>query len=1216
MRPSGILLPGVLTACLALAAGAVLLANTGGTAPEKQKKGARRESAEKARPGSNKPRAATRTATGTVPPPDSSDSGYGVDAKSTITEHRSANGEIVYSVSASHFDISAPLRDLAAGAVAGGTAEEKEAETRSRLPSWRILHSNLPDPVVQKQIPPGDVAPSRGFTLQAPTTGFNFLGVGAGATPSDSNASVGNNQLVETVNVRYQVWSLNRLTSSATSLLGPVNINTLWSGFTGPCATQNSGDPIVLYDKIANRWLISQFTSAASAGFFYQCVAVSTGADATGTYARWAFAVPGGNFGDYPHFGVWTDAYYMMAHGFSPTTGGFVAGVFAAMDRAQMLAGNPAATWQVILDPNEAGHMPADLDGFAPPPTSAPGIFLSIHGTSMYIYRMKVDFITPGNTVKTRQATVPVAPATSACALSGSVCIPQPGTVRLLDSLGDVLMFRAAYRNFVDHESIVISHSVDPGVSGLASGVRWYDFRISGTPDAVCASYPCTYQQGTIADVANGRSRWMPSIAMDGAENILVGYSTTGKTNGSENHSIRYTGRAKGDPLGVMTAPEVTIVTGTANNTNNSRWGDYTSMSSDPFDDCTFWYVGQYYTVLNSWSTRIASAIWPEGSGAGECQAASCASRPASAPVIGSATVLGPNQINLTWSGIAPQPGAYAIERAVGACGSEGLYQPLAAVAGTASSYVDTTVQGGLIYSYRVIAATDAAGKCQALVASNCTSVTATGTCRLTPGFGGATSATSNNNASCGVNVHWTPATSSCPLTPTMRYSIFRGTVPDFAPTPANRIATCVPGPASFLDSANLASGVTYYYVVRAEDNSTGNGGECGGGNEESNSIVVSGTAYGAGILPTPGTWMDAGGDGTAFLLLNVAGAGDTADQAWRFVKTADDAGANHTSGGAYAYRNAGPAAANVYSSNVCSELQTPPLTVGATSANLQFWERHQIEYHWDGVAVEYSLNGGAWTDVPAPSNSPGAGCAGTDTTTGWETLSCTGNPPVNSCGYAAGKNAYNGPLDSGTSCNNWVTSATVPAYAHRCHPITGLTAGDTIQFRWRFTSDPGAEFGGFYLDDIAITNVLLPSACTPDICPGQPNGTGCNDGNACTTGEVCGSGVCGGGTPAPPAAINDSVSLVDGGSGTTISWSDPPGLYSVYRGTRSAGSPWAYNQTCRDSHIAASSATDAENPSIGAMFFYLVTRVDTCGESIPGQDSGGQPIPNPAPCP
>jgi len=136
------------------------------------------------------------------------------------------------------------------------------------------------------------------------------------------------------------------------------------------------------------------------------------------------------------------------------------------------------------------------------------------------------------------------------------------------------------------------------------------------------------------------------------------------------------------------------------------------------------------------------------------------------------------------------------------------------------------------------------------------------------------------------------------------------------------------------------------------------------------------------------------------------------------------------------------------------------------------------------------------------------------------------------------------------------------------------------------------------------------------DICPGQPDGTGCNDGSPCTGGEVCGGGVCGGGTPALPPAVNASVRFAKDGSGATISWTDPSGPYNVYRGTRSGGSPWAYNQTCHDSHVAASSGTDSQNPAAGTMFFYLVTRVGACGESIPGRDSGGQPIPNPSPCP
>jgi len=1119
--------------------------------------------------------------------PDQGDAYYGGAKLDAIKEHRNELGQTVYAVEASHFDVSPPLLELAARPLTEQAAELESPEN-PELPFWRKIRSDLPDPVVQSVTPSVESLVPGSFPLAAPTTGFNFAGVPiSGGTPSDSNGSVGNNQFVETVNTQYQVWSLDRATKTASSVLGPSNINTLWAGFGGACSTQNSGDPIVLFDKLAGRWLISQFTTTLSGGFYFQCVAISTTASATGSYFRYAFAVPGGNFGDYPHFGAWTDAYYMMAHAFVSTSGGYVAAVFAAMDRAKMLAGNPAATWQVILDPSEGGHMPADLDGFALPPTFAPGIFLSLHPSGMFIYRMKVDFVTPANTVNIKQATVPVAPATGACG-GGGACIPQPGTSTVVSSLGDRLMFRAAYRNLIDHESLVISHSVDPNVTGVVSGVRWYDFRLSGTPDATCPTYPCVYQQGTIADVANGRSRWMPSIAMDTAENILVGYSTTGKTAASENHSIRYTGRTKGDPPGTMTVPEATIVTGKANN-NNTRWGDYTSMSIDPFDDCTFWYVNQYFLTTGAWSTRIASAVFPAGSGAGQCPATTCSARPLSAPAIGTATVPGDNQITVSFTGIAPQPGSYAIERADGVCGSEGLYRPVAATSGSANSFTDTTVSGGLDYSYRVIAATDAAGKCQAQFASGCVSATATGTCSLEPSFAGAASGTSSQQSFCGVTVDWTPAASSCPLTPNVRYNIFRGSVPDFAPLVANRIATCVVGPSSYLDTANLSSGTSYYYVVRAEDGSQVNGGECGGGNEESNSVVVSGTAYGAGTQASPGTWTDGGGDGSAFLRLNVAGPGDTGNPVWRYVKTANDPGANHTPGGAYAYRNAGPAASNIYAPDVCAEMQAPPLTVGATSVNLKYWERHQVEYHWDAVAVEYSVNGGAFTDVPAPSNSAALGCAASDDATGWETLSCTQAPPVNACGYSTTKNAFSGPLGGGTSCTDWATSGAVTPYAHRCHPITGLAPGDTVQFRWRFSSDPLAEFAGFYLDDIAVTNIRLPNACVPDTCAGQP--------------------------PADIAGVQ-----VDGHASTTLAWTALPGVvtYDVASSTlsdlRANGTGTA---TCLANNVAAANTVDGRpNPTVDDGYYYLIRGQSACGSGSYGTNSLGAPRTPTAGCP
>jgi hypothetical protein len=1134
----------------------------------------------------------------------------GVPQPDTITKTVNELGQTVYSVRPSHFDISPPLLQMAraAAAKAPGIASDEDNESSNpMLSASRIIRSNLPDPVVQSVIPSADSLASGSVSPAAPTTGFNFAGVGRFSSwPSDSNGSVGNNQFVETVNSRYQVWSLNRATQVATPLLpNPTNTNTLWSGFGGPCETQSSlenGDPVVLFDKTAKRWLISMLTATPPAGVYYECVAVSTGADATGTYARYAFAVPNGNLGDQPHYGVWPPAaYYLTAFAYQSASGGYVAALFSAMDRTKMLLANPTATWLVIQDPTESGHMPADLDGFALPPALAPGIFVSLHPDGMYIYRMKVSFAGSGSASRTLQAIVPVAPFAAAC--GGGACIPQPDSGIQLQTQADRLMFRGAYRNFIDHESLVVSHAVDPSIDGVVSGVRWYDIRLSGNPDATCPTYPCVYQQGTLADVPGGRSRWLSSLAMDTAENILVGYNTTGQADGTDNQSSRYTGRAKADPPGLLTAPETVVATGTANSTS-SRWGDYASMSVDPFDDCTFWYVSQYYEVTDQWSTRIASAAFPAGSGAGQCPPTTCVTRPVAQPVIGTATAPGANQINVTWTGITPTPGAYAVERAEGACGLEGLYRPLAATAGTASSFVDSSVQGGIKYSYRVKAAADAAGKCQALpTPPTCVSATATGTCNLKPSFSGAAAAASAGQGSCGVTVSWAPGASGCPLTPTLRYNIFRGATPDFVPSVANRIAACVAG-SSYLDTDNLQSGTTYYYVVRAEDSSTVNGGECGGGNEESNSVIVSATPFGAGLQATPGTWMDGGGDVNASLtLVSTSGPG------WRFVKTANDPGANHTPGGGSAYRNAGPTASDTYG-YLCSRMFTPPLTAGAATLNLQYWERHQLENHFDGVEIAYSVNGGPWTEVPAPSNSPAEGCDPADDTTDWDVLNCSSSGPnANACGIPQSEHVITGPFPNDDTCS--IRSFASPApnpYAHRCHPITGLTPDDSIRFRWGSTADPYYEFAGFYLDDVAVTNVRLPNACVPNTCPGQANGTGCDDGNACTIDDACSAGSCAG-TPITAPAETQHVHVE--ADKTSFVWDPQPNstAYAAVRGALGAFpiGPGDGDELCF-SNLAGNTLNDPAVPAPGTGFWYLSRGENTCGIGTFGTRSNGAP--------
>jgi hypothetical protein len=336
-------------------------------------------------------------------------------------------------------------------------------------------------------------------------------------------------------------------------------------------------------------------------------------------------------------------------------------------------------------------------------------------------------------------------------------------------------------------------------------------------------------------------------------------------------------------------------------------------------------------------------------------------------------------------------------------------------------------------------------------------------------------------------------------------------------------------------------------------------------------------------------------------------------------VKIANDPGANHTPGGAYAYRNAGPLATNVYLADACAEMQSPVLTAAAATVDLQYWERHQIEYHWDSVAVEYAVNGGPWTDVPAPSNDTGSGCAAADDTTGWEAITCTQDPPVNACGYPDTKVAFNGPLGSGSSCADWVTSGSVTDYAHRCHPIAGLTPGDAIQFRWRFSSDPGAEYAGFYLDDIAVTNVSMPNACVPDSCTGQPDATPCNAGVACTTGDACLGGACQSGSAAAAPPEVGGV-RINGKTSTTLTWVSPGGPV-VYDVVSNSLSKLAVEGTttaaCLSNDVAPSTYVDGRaDPAPGEGYYYLIRAASSCGTGTFGTNSlGAERAPAPG-CP
>jgi subtilisin-like proprotein convertase family protein len=482
-------------------------------------------------------------------------------------------------------DVSAPLSELAKLA-ARDTVEIRahEAEPVRPIPHMRTQSATLQaDPVVQSAF--------GGADIPTPIVSFEGMGTGMGGfvvqgAPPDTSGDIGPNHYVQIVNLAVSVFS-----RTGTRLLGPIATNTLWNGFNGACATTNDGDGVVRYDRMADRWVISQFSVNGGKGPFFECVAVSTTPDPTGSYNRYQFSFNA--FNDYPKMGLWPDGYYFTFNIFG-NGGRFSGSQVCAFDRLKMLAGQ-AATEQCFMTSSAfGGLLPSDLDGPTLPPAGSPNFQIELDTTTtLALFKMHVDFTTPANsTFTSTPTTINVASFNPLC--GGGTCVVQPGTTNRLDSLADRAMNRLVYRNFSNHEALLVTHAVTAGTGG---GVRFYELR---NPAA-----PTVFQQGTYAP--DNAFRWMSSAAFDSSGNIGMGFSISSST---INPSIRYTGRLATDPLGTMGQGEATIVTGTGSQINNlTRWGDYSSMNIDPTDDCTFWYTQEYLAANGSfnWRTRIGT---------------------------------------------------------------------------------------------------------------------------------------------------------------------------------------------------------------------------------------------------------------------------------------------------------------------------------------------------------------------------------------------------------------------------------------------------------------------------------------------------------------------------------------------------------------------------------------------------------------------------------
>ncbi|MCX6251916.1 MAG: T9SS type A sorting domain-containing protein [Bacteroidetes bacterium] len=488
-----------------------------------------------------------------------------------------------------YFDVSPSLRDLAKMAGQNIDRTWKDGVVKNvffdNLPgSQKMLTQNVYDPGLQ----------SRNGTTITDTTIVNFEGMGATAyVPPDTHGEAGSDYYFQVVNCSYAIYN-----KTGSMIFGPYGSSTIWSGMPN---NTNSGDAVVVWDEVAQRWLFTQFSLPFYPNApFFQMIAVSQTPDPTGSWYRWEFEFP--DMPDYPKFGVWPDGYYMSSNRFASGGGGYMGPGLAAFDRTAMLAGDPdAQSVTVEFSPGGEGFitmLPSDCDGTFPP-MGTPDYFMYIRtGSSPHlgIYEFHADWTNPGNSTFGNNVVLPV----NAFNTFNNGGITQKGTSTQLDPISDRLMYNMKYRVFNGYSSMVANHTVNTG-SNIA-GVRWYELRNTGSSWSV-------YQQATYA-LSDNRSRWMGSIAIDTAGTIALGYSIAGA---DMYPSIRYTGRFKTDALNTMTIAERTIINGSGGQTGSwggrSRWGDYSGMSVDPENPTTFWYTTEYYSTTSSsnWQTRVGS---------------------------------------------------------------------------------------------------------------------------------------------------------------------------------------------------------------------------------------------------------------------------------------------------------------------------------------------------------------------------------------------------------------------------------------------------------------------------------------------------------------------------------------------------------------------------------------------------------------------------------
>ncbi len=463
-------------------------------------------------------------------------------------------------------------------------------EKRAKFKSEQ-LGPQAPDPIVQTKM--GTKQPNLPTVVNI--EGMNRFNAG-GATPPDCSGDVGPENYIQMVNLAFQVFD-----KSGTSIYGPASNRTIFDGWDDgqPWDNTNDGDPILLYDDQAERWVFSHFSLPNWGAPYYMLIAYSATSDPLGPYHRYAFTF--NNFPDYPKLGIWNDGLYITFNSNS--------GQAAVFERDSMLVGAPARMVQFTI-PDYPGlgfrsALPADCDG-PMPPVGTPNNLVYFNDNSwgtfstdhLRIWEFDVDWTNTSNSTISMVQTL-ITESFDSNFTSNWNDITQPNSSQKLDAIAGAMMFRLQYRQFPSHEVMLTNYVVDVNGANQA-GIRWYELR-RDTADWYI------YQQGTYAP--DDLSRWNASMSMDKHGNIAMAYSVSSS---SVYPSLRYTGRTVDAPLGEMNIEETEIFTGSGSQSGTNRFGDYAQMGVDPVDDETFWFTSEYIPSNGQWRTRIASFRFDE----------------------------------------------------------------------------------------------------------------------------------------------------------------------------------------------------------------------------------------------------------------------------------------------------------------------------------------------------------------------------------------------------------------------------------------------------------------------------------------------------------------------------------------------------------------------------------------------------------------------------